>query len=328
MFGPIIFIHILGSVILTIYLTFYWQRNFLERSSSALMKENNVSGTKVGNSGTTIMFNSIVLQESRRICKVFSGCVMGRQSSSKAPDTETLKEWCVLYNVSRCNGARRCCHDCRVFYMYQPSVHGLKPTDEQPHWMSIELLDMHMTRMYVASIAILTYVVLYATLALMRAKMRKVLSRGNSVSNLDALMPGAICIFIFAYIVSTTIYIDWYICVHFYFLLECQTSMFLLISWAWCLTLASMEFLLWFAPEIAKLFTVFRTLRRRATVDDEQENMIRWHNALNMKYKTTPPILLRCASNVLIKGIGGISIIWWPLIAVYLEGVHSGRWKL
>lgn len=100
-------------------------------------------------------------------------------------------------------------------------------------------------------------------------------------------------------LIGTSTYTLWYLCVNWSLLLECQTSFVAIISWAWCQMLALMDFMLSFGP------AVYRSRNKR-----RKENVV-----------------LKYASAKLVDGLGGLTLLWWVAVGIYLEGVYAGRWR-
>ena len=78
MFRLVVLAHLLAAGALTIYLTFYWQREQIER---------------------------------RRICGIFAGCVSGPDTNMSSHE---LKLMCHTHVVTHCTGDQRCCLDCKA----------------------------------------------------------------------------------------------------------------------------------------------------------------------------------------------------------------------
>ena len=213
-------IHLLGAGVLTLYFTYYWQR---ERMS---LKE----------------------AEGRRICGMFAGCIPGKETNLTRDE---LKTACHMYTIEHCAGTHRCCLDCR-------SVISLtREHKRQPSHVVFSFEDEHGPSVSAAGIGVLLHFVLYVVLLVTRRVEKnrvKLIRKEDRAVNMSLrhrasrTMTGLLLLLAFFLLTSITVYSVSYTVCLWDVLRNCQATLFMLLSWDIVLILSSVDYCLSFLP--------------------------------------------------------------------------------
>jgi len=229
MFRLVVWINLLAAITLTIYLTFYWQRE-------------NVAHYE---------------RERRRICRIFAGCVSGPDTNMS---TDEVKSMCHTHAITRCTGDSRCCTDCKAAKPVDVSL-------QQPQWAVINFVDAHSSFVVAIGIGISIYVIVYVALLVMRSVEEKKRTTSN-VKKLQTAKcryrkaaTGILLIFGFLWLVAITTYCVSYVTSWLHTLKDCQNKLFSLLSWSIFLIFASVDYALYFIPTTVRVLTSKPLLR-------------------------------------------------------------------
>lgn len=274
MFRLLVLIHLLAAASLTIYLTFFWERESLPDMD----------------------------REARRICGKFSGCIPGEGTNSTQKE---LAIACQQYHVKRCSGVLRCCLDCQAT--------GKGSKKKNPHPLDVfDFKDSHGSILITAGTGMGVHVIIYGILAILRKtrqdasqgpikRKKKSKEKNEQCVEVRNVITGAILFVGLAFLTATTLYTVLYTVNWWPQLKECQTTFFAIISWDIVLLLSFVDYVLSFVPKIFLLLLCKKTK--------------------NWK-------LLEAVCDKIVNGVGGVLLVWWVLVLIYLEGVYRCRWKL
>lgn len=250
--------------------------------------------------------------EGRRICEMFSACDPGKGTNLTAAE---LANTCSKFVITKCSGAMRCCLDCKLA-IYNAVTHSrMTQLKEQPSFLVVAFKDAHYDTIYLAWISVCIYVTVYIILAIVRKtqngkneQFRKQ-NAHRTISVQKRLVVHAFCglllIAVAVLLLSTVAYLITYTVKEWEGLKSCQTNLFTVLSWDIVLSLACTDYTLSFVPTFA--------------------HGLIWKRGVKNKKILT---FLKTVSNKMVNGLGGILIMWWVFLLIYLEGAHKGRWKL
>jgi len=232
---------------------------------------------------------------------MFSGCVPGSGTNLTANE---LRAMCSAYAVTVCVGDRRCCLDCKVAHPFD--------APQPPENVAFDFVDKHCFARNVIVTGVLMYVVIYGVLAIMKALESNMSSKLNkkatsptqSHRHYKHALVGIILIIGFLLSISMTIYCIFYVSQTWDVVKACQTTLLYLLSWTILSVLASVDYALSFFAITARILTVNKT-----TV-------------------TSAVVLLQACLTKFVDLIGGLLIIWWAFLIIYLEGAYNGRWRI
>ena len=245
--------------------------------------------------------SNILERERRRICRIFSGCVAGPGTNATADE---LQATCNTYAVKLCTGDRRCCLDCRA----------AKPLNapNQRDTVVLDFADEHGSAVTIVAIGVSSYAFVYVVVVITRIVETNITSTVNKKERRRyykrrccKAVVGVLLICGFLMLIVTTIYSVSYVARAWYTLKDCQTTLFYLVSWSIFFILASVDYTISFFPMLVHALTTT--------------------GSNNLSLLST--VITKCLSR-LVNGIGGILLLWWLFVAIYLEGVYRGRWLL
>ena len=293
MFRFAVIVHLFAAGALTVYLTFFWQRESL----------------------------SLLEHESRRICGMFSGCVPGTGSNFSTWTTTgttrvvDLRAVCERYVIKQCHGALRCCIDCKaVAFTKARSLHLVDTLETQPTSLVVSFRDTHGSPVAASSIGCLVYFAIYVLLTVLRFLHNRELEkkRKDSRSKFESshnknkrlhVITGLLYIIGFVLVTSVTTFSVSYMARYWHLIKECQTTLLTLMSWNIVLFLFLIDYVFSAVP------SVILSLTSKGLKGGKE------------KRKHT-------LSNRIFNAIAGLALLWWILIGIYLEGVYSGKWTL
>jgi len=207
---------------------------------------------------------------------------------------DEVKSMCRTHAVTRCTGDSRCCTDCKAAKHFDISL-------QQPEWAVINFVDIHSSVVVVIGVGISIYVIVYVILLVMRRVEKKTTSNVKKSQTTNyryrKAATGMLLMFGFLWLIAITTYCVSYVTSWWHSLKDCQNKLFSLLSWNIFLILASVDYALHFVPT-------------------------------TMYILATRPLLRTMSFTALVNAVGGIVLLWWVFVGIYLEGAYRGRWLM
>ena len=186
---------------------------------------------------------------------------------------------------------------------------------QQPPWIVISFEDMHKPTIIAIATGMFIFLLLYVVLIVMRYLYKSRMTHREGLSHTPPspllcyrirVLTGAVLVLSLFLLLTLSTYCITHTVRSWKTLIDCQTTAIVLVSWAMVLVLALFDYTVLFMP---------RTV-----------------HVLSKKKKIHPT---KCFSEMLhgfsskITNIaGGVMILWWMFIGIYLQGVRNGQWKI
>ena len=253
---------------------------------------------------------SVEYNESSRICKLLSGCISGGNTNLTLDE---LERSCKSYVITRCTGEVRCCTDCKK--LSSAALSYSTQLIQQPPWIVISFEDMHKPTIIAIGTGMFIFLLLYVVLIAMRYLYKSRMTHREGMSHTPPspllcyqirVLTGAVLVLSLFLLLTLSAFCISHTVRSWKMLIDCQTTAIVLVSWVMVVVLALFDYTVLFMPRTVHVLLKKKKIHSR---------------------KCFSEMLHRFCSKIT-NVAGGVMILWWIFIGIYLQGVRNGQWKI